>query len=165
MRDLRRDAVWLTARDGRRDYVKLVDFGLAAVARDPRLLPAGTPVGAPAYLSPEQARGDEASPLSDLYSLGVLFFELLVGRLPFHGAGPAALLDQHRTRLPPSPRSIRPELDPRAESVVLRLLEKDPQARYADALSVRAALRSLEGPNAASLYRSAACPSPPGHEH
>jgi len=72
-RDLKSDNILLTQRGGRKDFVKILDFGLAAIARDPRLAPKGAVFGTPEYMSPEQARGDEATPQADLYALGVLF--------------------------------------------------------------------------------------------
>jgi serine/threonine protein kinase len=77
----------LTNRGGRKDFVKILDFGLAHLARDPRLAPKGAVFGTPEYMSPEQARGEDATPSSDLYALGILFFEMT------HGA--AALPDSH----------------------------------------------------------------------
>jgi serine/threonine-protein kinase len=82
-RDLKSDNIMLTARGGRRDFVKILDFGLAALARDPRLAPKGAVFGTPEYMSPEQARGEDAHAQSDLYALGILFFEMVTGQLPF----------------------------------------------------------------------------------
>jgi eukaryotic-like serine/threonine-protein kinase len=76
-RDLKSDNILLTQRGGRKDFVKILDFGLAALAHDPRLAPKGAVFGTPEYMSPEQARGEQAGPHSDLYALGVLFFEML----------------------------------------------------------------------------------------
>ena len=67
----------LTSKGGRKDFVKILDFGLAHLAMDPRLAPKGAVFGTPEYMAPEQARGEEAGPPSDLYALGVLFFEML----------------------------------------------------------------------------------------
>src|SRR4026207_354091 len=81
-RDLKSDNILLTQRGGRKDYVKILDFGLAAIARDPRLAPKGAVFGTPEYMSPEQARGEDATSHSDLYALGVLLLEMLTGQLP-----------------------------------------------------------------------------------
>ena len=81
-RDLKSDNIMLTARGGRRDFVKILDFGLAALARDPRLAPKGAVFGTPEYMSPEQARGEDATAQSDLYALGILFFEMVTTALP-----------------------------------------------------------------------------------
>ncbi|MFO0669227.1 MAG: serine/threonine-protein kinase [Polyangiaceae bacterium] len=81
-RDLKSDNILWSSRGGRKDFVKILDFGLAHLAMDPRLAPKGAVFGTPEYMSPEQARGEEAGPQSDLYALGVLFFEMLTGQLP-----------------------------------------------------------------------------------
>src|SRR5512132_409508 len=124
-RDLKSDNILLTQRGGRKDFVKILDFGLAAIARDPRLAPKGAVFGTPEYMSPEQARGEEATPQADLYALGVLFFEMLTGHLPFRAADRDTLLEMQRSSPPPKPRSIRPDAHPHAEAIARRCLEKD----------------------------------------
>src|SRR5712671_751111 len=119
-RDLKSDNILLTQRGGRKDYVKILDFGLAAIARDPRLAPKGAVFGTPEYMSPEQARGEEAGPQSDLYALGVLFFEMLTGQLPFRSSDRETLLEMQRTSPPPKPRATRSDVNPTAEAIVLR---------------------------------------------
>lgn len=131
-RDLKSDNILLTARGGRPDYVKILDFGLAALAHDPRLAPKGAVFGTPEYMSPEQARGEQAGPQSDLYALGVLFFEMLTGQLPFRAGDRDALLELQRTATAPDPRSIRKDCPDDARAIVLRLLEKNPSKRYRD---------------------------------
>ncbi len=131
-RDLKSDNILLTARGGRPDYVKILDFGLAALAHDPRLAPKGAVFGTPEYMSPEQARGEQAGPQSDLYALGVLFFEMLTGQLPFRAGDRDALLELQRTATAPDPRSIRKDCHDDARHIVLRLLEKSPSKRYRD---------------------------------
>src|SRR5687767_7384281 len=125
-RDLKSDNIMLTSRGGRRDFVKILDFGLAALARDPRLAPKGAVFGTPEYMSPEQARGEQAGPQSDLYALGVLFFEMLTGQLPFKASDRETLLEMQRTAPAPRPSSVKKEASPVAEKIVLKLLEKDP---------------------------------------
>lgn len=131
-RDLKSDNILLTARGGRPDYVKILDFGLAALAHDPRLAPKGAVFGTPEYMSPEQARGEQAGPQSDLYALGVLFFEMLTGQLPFRAGDRDALLELQRTATAPDPKSIRKDCPDDARAIVLRLLEKNPSKRYRD---------------------------------
>src|SRR5688572_7972355 len=132
-RDLKSDNILLTARGGRKDFVKILDFGLAAIARDPRLAPKGAVFGTPEYMSPEQAKGEEAVPHSDLYALGVLLFEMLTGQLPFRSSDREQLLEMQRTAIPVRPRVIRPDCHANAENVALRCLEKDVRKRYQDA--------------------------------
>ncbi len=143
-RDLKSDNITLTQRGGRKDFVKILDFGLAAIARDPRLAPKGAVFGTPEYMSPEQARGDEASPSSDLYALGVLLFEMLTGQLPFRSSDRDQLLEMQRTALPPKPRQVRPDAHPQAEAICLRLLEKDARKRFQDAHHLQEELKALQ---------------------
>ncbi len=143
-RDLKSDNILLTQRGGRKDFVKILDFGLAAIARDPRLAPKGAVFGTPEYMSPEQARGEEATPQADLYALGVLFFEMLTGQLPFRSNDRDTLLEMQRTAVPPRPRSIRPDAHPQGESISLRLLEKDVRKRYRDAHHLQEELKALQ---------------------
>src|SRR6187549_203573 len=109
-RDLKSDNILLTQRGGRKDFVKILDFGLAAIARDPRLAPKGAVFGTPEYMSPEQARGEEASAQSDLYALGILLFEMLTGQLPFRSNDRDTLLEMQRTAPPPKPSAIKPDV-------------------------------------------------------
>lgn len=143
-RDLKSDNILLTVRGGRKDFVKILDFGLAALARDPRLAPKGAVFGTPEYMSPEQARGEDAGPLSDLYALGVLFFEMLTGDLPFRSNDRETLLEMQRNALPPRPRSIQADAHPKGEAIALRLLEKDPRKRFQDAHHLQEELKALQ---------------------
>ena len=143
-RDLKSDNILLTTRGGRKDFVKILDFGLAHLAMDPRLAPKGAVFGTPEYMSPEQARGEEANAQSDLYALGVLFFEMLTGQLPFRSNDRETLLEMQRTAPAPKPRSIKPDVLPAAEAMVLKLLEKDRRKRYQDAHHMHEELKALQ---------------------
>ncbi len=143
-RDLKSDNILLTTRGGRKDFVKILDFGLAHLAMDPRLAPKGAVFGTPEYMSPEQARGEEATAQSDLYALGVLLFEMLTGQLPFRSDDRETLLEMQRTAVAPKPRSIKPDVLPAAESIVIRLLEKDRRKRFQDAHHLHEELKSLQ---------------------
>ncbi len=143
-RDLKSDNILLSTRGGRKDFVKILDFGLAHLAMDPRLAPKGAVFGTPEYMSPEQARGEEAGPQSDLYALGVLFFEMLTGQLPFRSSDRETLLEMQRSAPPPKPRSIKADLLPAAEGVVLKLLEKDRRRRFQDAHHLHEELKALQ---------------------
>lgn len=143
-RDLKSDNILLTLRGGRQDFVKILDFGLAALAHDPRLAPKGAVFGTPEYMSPEQARGEQAGPQSDLYALGVLFFEMLTGQLPFRSTDRDALLEMQRTARPPDPLSLRKDCHPDARTIVLTLLEKDPRKRYRDGHHLLEELKRLQ---------------------
>ena len=168
-RDLKSDNIMLTTRGGRKDFVKIMDFGLAALAHDPRLAPKGAVFGTPEYMSPEQARGEQAGPQSDLYALGILFFEMLTGQLPFRSGDRETLLEMQRTAPAPRPSSIRKDCHPIAERMVLKLLEKEQRKRYRDGHHLREELKAFQrslpsrswekdGPDAAS---PPALPPPP----
>ncbi len=93
-RDLKSDNILLTTRGGRKDFVKILDFGLAHLAMDPRLAPKGAVFGTPEYMAPEQARGEEATaPERSSTPLGVLFFEMVTGQLPFRSDDRDTLLE------------------------------------------------------------------------
>ena len=143
-RDLKSDNILITQRGGRKDFVKILDFGLAALAHDPRLAPKGAVFGTPEYMSPEQARGEQAGPQSDLYALGVLFFEMLVGQLPFRAADRDTLLEMQRTAPAPRPTSIKKDVNPVAEKIILKLLEKESRKRYRDGHHLLEELKALQ---------------------
>ena len=125
----------LIAKDGR---VLIGDFGMALEVRDGSL---GSIFGTPHYISPEQARRSaDAVPQSDLYSLGIVLYEILTGSVPFNDPSPASIALQHITETPPSPRSINPEISPAVESVLLKALEKNPQNRFQSGAKLMAAL-------------------------
>ena len=167
-RDLKSDNILLTARGGRRDYVKILDFGLAALAHDPRLAPKGAVFGTPEYMSPEQARGETAGPQSDLYALGILFFEMLTGQLPFRSSDRDTLLEMQRTAAAPKPSTVRHDCHPVAERIVLRLLEKEQRRRYRDGHHLLEELKALQRSlpsqgwdKESTSENSAAIPPPP----
>jgi serine/threonine protein kinase len=110
------------------ERVVLADFGLALTVSQGTV---GEVFGSPHYISPEQARNSaEAVPQSDLYSLGVMLYEMLVGRLPFDDPSPASLALMHLTQEPPAPRSINPDINPAIQSVLLKALRKSPAKRF-----------------------------------
>src|SRR5258706_2236485 len=143
-RDLKSDNILLTVRGGRKDFVKILDFGLAGLARDPLLAPKGAVFGTPEYMSPEQARGEDAAPQSHLYAMDVLFFEMLTGQLQFRSNDRETLLEMQRTGQPPKPRSIRTDVNPAAEAITLRLLEKDIRKRFQDAHHLQEEVKALQ---------------------
>lgn len=127
--------------------VKVGDFGIAALTgQGTQLTQTGSVVGTPQYLSPEQIRSE--APIdgrSDLFSLGVLLYELLGGRRPFEGGSIAALLYSIATTEPRHLGELRPDLPPRLASAVMRLLEKEPEQRFATAGDLREELAKIEG--------------------
>jgi eukaryotic-like serine/threonine-protein kinase len=162
-RDLKSDNIMLTVRGGRADFVKILDFGLAHLARDPRLAPRGAVFGTPEYMSPEQARGEDAQSSSDLYALGILFFEMATGQLPFKSSDRDTLLEMQRSAPAPRPRSLRKDVPEAAENIILRLLEKDPRRRFRDGHHLASELKALQRslPQTAWDIRSSEAPAAP----
>jgi serine/threonine protein kinase len=132
-RDLKPDNIFLCRRDGRRDLVKILDFGIARSRADSRLTNAGELFGTPQYMAPERITSGEAGPSVDLYALGVIFFEMATGHLPFTAPDPATFLIRHLKEVPPRPRTLHARVPERLDALVLQLLEKDPRARPVDA--------------------------------
>lgn len=131
--------------DGTRAVV--TDFGLARALEGvaappdaPTLTVAGGVLGTPAYMSPEQVEGQPAGPSSDLYSLGVILFEMVTGALPFPGASPLSAAVRRLREEPPRPSLLRPGLDPLWERTILRCLARDPAERFRSAGEVASAL-------------------------
>lgn len=122
------------------DRVTLTDFGIArVVGTDATAQSVG--FGTPDYISPEQARGEASGPGADVYSLGVVAYELLVGRKPFNADNPLALVYAHAYSPPPPPDQLNPSLSAGVAQVLLRALAKDPNSRYSTASELVAALR------------------------
>jgi tetratricopeptide (TPR) repeat protein len=120
---------------------KLADLGLALPAHGARISHAGTIVGTAAYMAPEQALGKTVDGRADLYALGVVLYELTTGRVPFPGDNPLATISQHLHAPVVPPRVLRPDLPRPIETVILRLLAKDPAQRFATAAETATALR------------------------
>jgi serine/threonine protein kinase/tetratricopeptide (TPR) repeat protein len=131
---------------------KILDFGLAKSARDPNsseaaledsLTAIGVIPGTAVYMSPEQARGEELDPRSDLFSLGVVLYEMATGKKPFATGNVITTLDAVLNQKPVSPRSLNPSLPPDLEGIIGRAMEKDRGHRYETALAMRGDLQSL----------------------
>jgi serine/threonine-protein kinase len=143
-RDLKPHNVIISS-DPSGDDVKVADFGIARAGAS-EITEVGAIMGTAQYLSPEQAQGHPVHEASDLYSIGVVLYEMLTGRPPFDGDSAVAIALKHVSEPPPSPREFRPEIPPQLEAVVLKSLAKTPEQRYGDADSF---IRDLEAAEAA----------------
>ena len=154
-RDLKPDNVLLSGMT-ESSTVKLADLGLALPAYGARISRAGVIVGTAAYMAPEQALGQTVDGRTDLYALGILLYELTTGRVPFAGDDPLTIVSQHVHAPVVPPRVLRPDLPRALETVIVKLLAKDPAQRYSSAAQAREALlQSLDDNAEPSLTDSA----------
>ena len=128
------------------ERAKIADFGIAQLAGAVTLTDAGTVLGTATYISPEQTRGETATPASDVYSFGVVLYRMLSGRLPFESESPVELAAMHRDASPPDVREIRPDVPPALAAIAMAALAKAPTARPRDGEALVRALRSEELP-------------------
>ncbi|HET6997561.1 MAG TPA: protein kinase [Solirubrobacterales bacterium] len=126
--------------------VKLTDFGIARAIEQTRITQVGSVVGTAAYLAPEQVRGEEATPATDVYALGVVLYQFLTGRLPYEGSSLAELAVRQQNEKPLPPSTYNDEVPDTFGAAVLRALEGDPNRRYASADELASGLRlGLQG--------------------
>jgi serine/threonine-protein kinase len=146
-RDLKPDNIFLTRSDEGETLVKIVDFGIAKLRESASHTLTGTVLGTPAYMSFEQASGvrsDQLDARSDIYSLGVVLYEMLTGRVPFHSDTPLGYVRKHLTEQPPPFRAVAPGLPvpPQVENAVMKALRKDRAERHPSVLDFAHELRS-----------------------
>jgi serine/threonine-protein kinase len=122
---------------------RVMDYGIARTRHFEGLTVTGAFLGSPEYVAPEAIEGRPTDARSDLYSLGVIFYEVLTGRRPFAADTPFAILRKHLTETPPAPAVLRPGVPPELERIVLRLLNKRPEDRYAGAEDLVLELRDF----------------------
>jgi eukaryotic-like serine/threonine-protein kinase len=125
--------------------VKVTDFGIARAASSSVVTATSVVLGTAGYMSPEQARGEPVGPASDLYSVGVVLYEMLTGNLPFEAESPFALAMQHVDQPPPSPRAANPEVPEALDAITMKLLAKDPKDRYQSANALAGDLERVRG--------------------
>lgn len=145
----------------REGNAKVVDFGIAKGLQDANLTEVGTGMGTVHYVSPEQARGEQATPASDLYSTGIVLYEMLTRSLPFNADTPVGVAMQHVSAQPPRPSTINPAIPPQVEAIVLRAIAKNPADRYPSGAALETALRHWDSPPPQATQTTALPPPPP----
>jgi serine/threonine-protein kinase len=135
-RDIKPENILIT----RRRELKVGDFGIARAIASSRLTATGTVLGSASYFSPEQASGQPATAESDLYSVGIVLYEMLTRHVPFAGPNPVAVAMAQVSEVPPSPRTFRPDLSPSVEAVVLKAIAKNPAVRFHSGYELTTAL-------------------------
>ncbi|MFN8455071.1 MAG: protein kinase [Anaerolineae bacterium] len=124
------------------DWLLLADFGVAKIVESNTIITStGHVFGSPAYVSPEQAEGNPLDQRTDIYSLGVVLYQMVVGRVPYQDTNPMRVIFKHIHEPPPTPRSVRPDLSEAVEQVILTAMAKDPAKRYDSAAELAEALR------------------------
>ncbi|HEB72356.1 MAG TPA: hypothetical protein ENI77_07015, partial [Nitrospirae bacterium] len=140
--------------------VKILDFGLAKAMQadgggtmDTELTQQGRVLGTPAYMSPEQAKGETAKigPPSDIYSMGVIFYHMLSGKLPFQSDTPWGVMHKHISETPSPLREVAPSVPENVEKVIMRCLAKEPEERYKSALDVKRAFAGKQAGDSAGF--------------
>jgi serine/threonine protein kinase len=147
-RDLKPSNLMLSAEGN----VKIMDFGIARIAGHSRLTRTGQAAGTPQYMSPEQVRGQEGSHASDVYSLGVVMYELLTGVAPFTGGSEFEIMQAHTSRKPVPPAALNPAIPAALNSAILKALAKVPSQRFASAGEFRQCLQQIADSAAVAAY-------------
>jgi serine/threonine protein kinase len=155
-RDLKPENVMV----GPDDRIKIIDFGIAMKEDARRITQVGftSMLGTPDYISPEQVQGKRGDQRSDIYALGIMFYEMLTGTVPFTGANPLAVMNDRLVMEPPAPSEMNPEISPQLEEIVFRALEKEPRNRYATASEMALDLENQDRVGVADRARPARKP-------
>jgi serine/threonine protein kinase len=124
--------------------VRIMDFGIARSLEAKGITGAGVMIGTPEYMSPEQVEGKEVDQRSDIYSLGVILYEMVTGRVPFEGDTPFTIGMKHKGEIPKNPKELNSQISDDLNNVILKCLEKDKEKRYQSAREVRSELSRIE---------------------
>lgn len=160
-RDLKPDNIFICGREGERERVKLLDFGIARSMHDSRLTSAGEIFGTPQYMAPERITSIDAGPSADLYALGVIFFEMVTGRLPFESEEMTGFFLKHMNEPPPKPTDFAPNCPRRFEELILALLAKKVEDRPVDAHQLIKELQAMAPKEELSIAPIGITPSKP----
>ena len=123
---------------------KIMDFGIARSLREKGITGTSVMIGTPEYMSPEQAEAKEVDHRSDIYSLGIILYEMAIGRVPFEGETALSIAMKHKGETPKNPKQFNPHVPDDLSGVILKCLEKDKAKRYQSAADVRAELDRIE---------------------
>jgi len=123
---------------------RIMDFGIARSIKAKGITGTGVMIGTPEYMSPEQVEGKETDQRSDIYSLGVILYEMVIGRVPFEGDTPFSVGIKHKSEIPKDPKELNAQIPEDLCHVILRCLEKDKEQRYQSAAEVRSELKNIE---------------------
>jgi serine/threonine protein kinase/Tfp pilus assembly protein PilF len=127
-----------------RGNARIMDFGIARLAGAKGMTGGNAMIGTPEYMSPEQVEGQEVGPASDLYSLGIVLFEMLPGRLPFEGETALSVAVKQKSEMPPDPRTLNPQIPENLSRIILKCLEKSREKRYQTAAEFLTDLAGVE---------------------
>jgi len=128
----------------REGKVRIMDFGIARSLKEKGLTDAGVMIGTPEYMSPEQVEGKEVDPRSDIYSLGIILYEMITGRVPFEGDTPFSIGIKHKSETPKDPRELNSQIPEDLSHIILKCLEKDKEKRYQSAQELHSELEKIE---------------------
>lgn len=144
----------------REGQARIMDFGIARSLKGKGITGEGVVIGTPEYMSPEQVEGKEADQRSDIYSLGIILYEMVTGRVPFEGDTPFSVAYKHKHEAPVEPRKLNPQLPDAFNRVILRCMEKDREKRFQTAQELLADLEKIEKGAPAAAERATAARKP-----